>query len=362
VRRAGPANGAVLKDTRARSRLREAGGKLALLFAALVLTLSIGEVMVRVTGVAPDVVPVSAGRFRLSANPRLGFEPLPGIDYGGESMDLYAFRGRANALGYRDRDHDLAKPPGVFRIVVLGDSIGAGLYVPEREEIFPALLETLLREKGVDAEVINLSVPGYNTQQEVAALEERGLSYHPDLVLLAYCLNDRALNEGGIMAMLVDRARHPRTVPLSRAGSRWLLHSALYRYARFRLLPSARMAISSDLRRDLGALEQDTTEESLRRLGRLAAENGVRTLVAIFPELTDLGDYRYYGEHRRIAEISSESGLETVDLLETFKYCEAMADGEIGYDRYHPTPAGHRCAAEALAAVIEDRDLPGAGS
>jgi len=353
----GPPNGA----TRPRSRLRDAAGKLALLSLAIALTLLIGEVLVRVAGVAPDVARVDAGRFRLSANPKIGFEPLPGIDYDGASMDLYGYRGRGNALGYRDRDHELAKPPGVFRVVVLGDSIGAGLYVDDREETFPARLENVLREKGIQAEVVNLSVPGYNTQQEVATLEELGLRYHPDLVLLAYCLNDRALNEGGIMAMLLERAGHPGKVPLSRAGSRWLLHSALYRYARFRLLPAARLAISSELRRDLGALGQDTTEESLRRLGRMATENRFRALVAIFPELTDLGDYRYYGEHRRVEEISRESGLETFDLLETFKFCAAMADGEIGYDRYHPTPAGHRCAAEALAGYIEDRVISGAG-
>src|SRR5262245_30148176 len=28
---------------------------------------------------------------------------------------------RTNARGWKDRDHSLAKPPGVFRIVVLGD-------------------------------------------------------------------------------------------------------------------------------------------------------------------------------------------------------------------------------------------------
>lgn len=333
--------------------------RLVLLSASLACALLAGEALVRLAGVAPDVAGVSAGRFRLSSNPRIGFEPLPGVDYDGEAMDLYAFRGRGNALGYRDRDHEIRKPAGVLRIVVLGDSIGAGLYVPDREETFPYLLETMLGEKGISAEVINLSVVGYNTQQEVETLAERGLPYRPDLVLVAYCLNDKALNEGGIMQMLLEQATDARSVPRTRAGGRWLLRSALYRFVRFRVLPSARLAVSSDLRRDLGALAEDTTEESLRKLARLASDHGFRVLVAIFPELSDLSDYRYLGEHQRVAGISREEGLGVVDLLETFKFCEAMTEGEIGYDRYHPTPPGHRCAAEAIAGYIEDHSLSG---
>ena len=58
-------------------------------------------------------------------------------------------------------------------------------------EAFPAQLEQLLKQQGVAAEVLSFAVSGYNTRQEVATLAGRGLAFHPDLVLLAYCLNDR---------------------------------------------------------------------------------------------------------------------------------------------------------------------------
>src|SRR5262245_45393785 len=45
-----------------------------------------------------------------------------------------------NARGYRDREHALAKPPGVFRFAVIGDSVAAGDGV-ELDERFDRALE-----------------------------------------------------------------------------------------------------------------------------------------------------------------------------------------------------------------------------
>ena len=97
-----------------------------------------------------------------------------------------------NSLGFRDtRDYALAKPPGTFRIVVLGDSVTFGhgaLY----ETSYPYLLEQRLREWRPDVkwEVWNLGVPGYNTAQELAYLNEVGGRYAPDLVIVGFFLND----------------------------------------------------------------------------------------------------------------------------------------------------------------------------
>ena len=54
---------------------------------------------------------------------------------------------RANSLGFREREFQLQKPDGVYRIAVIGDSIswGPGVPVPER---FSNLIEHFLNEKG----------------------------------------------------------------------------------------------------------------------------------------------------------------------------------------------------------------------
>jgi acyl-CoA thioesterase-1 len=53
-------------------------------------------------------------------------------------------------------------PEPEVRVVVLGDSLAAGLGLPEAEA-FPALVEARLREEGLDVEVVNAGVSGDTT-------------------------------------------------------------------------------------------------------------------------------------------------------------------------------------------------------
>ena len=53
-----------------------------------------------------------------------------------------------------------------------------------------------------NTEVLNFGVSGYNTQQEVETLREKGLRYSPDLVVLAVCVNDALSHAGGILMFL----------------------------------------------------------------------------------------------------------------------------------------------------------------
>jgi hypothetical protein len=114
-----------------------------------------------------------------------------------------------NALGFRDtREYSLAKSPGTFRILVLGDSVTFGhgaLY----ETSYPYLLEQRLREWRPDVawEVWNLGVPGYNTAQELAYLNEVGGQYRPDLVIVGFFLNDFSGHDPDLTPGLAARLR-----------------------------------------------------------------------------------------------------------------------------------------------------------
>jgi len=107
---------------------------------------------------------------------------------------------RTNSQGLRDREHGLEPPPGVFRILVLGDSFMEAYQVP-LEDSLPRRLEQRLGDRGV--EVLNLGVGGYGTAQELLALEDPGLRYRPRLVVLAfYAANDVQNNSRAIEAGL----------------------------------------------------------------------------------------------------------------------------------------------------------------
>jgi len=92
--------------------------------------------------------------------------------------------------GLADRFFSLNKPLGIYRIAVIGDSGSFGWMVGPQNS-FPKLLEKMLNEKqGKNYEVINFSVPGYNTSQELELLQKKVIKFNPDMVILNYCDND----------------------------------------------------------------------------------------------------------------------------------------------------------------------------
>ncbi len=320
-----------------------AAARLALAVLGLLAGLALAEGLVRLTGVAPPLAVIERGRFRLAADPRIGYEPVPHLDYQGDDLAFYDYRGASNRLGYRDTEHPVAKPPGVYRILVLGDSIAAGLEVERLEDTFPRLLEGELRRSGVAAEVLNFAVSGYNTEQEVATLERRGLAFAPDLVLLAYCLNDRERVDGGILAALLADQRGGGVV--NRLAAHPLLaESALYRFLRYRESGSP----PPDHR------PADTVEASFAALAGLAAEHRFGVLVAVFPRFHRLLRYRWQDEHRWVAALSAGQGFHHLDLLDAYRGCSRASPEPLSEDTWHPNAAGHRCAARALARFILD--------
>jgi hypothetical protein len=117
----------------------------------------------------------------------LGFAHRPG------ARGWWRAEGRAyveiNQNGERDREHAWTKPPGTFRIAVLGDSYAEAFQVP-LDKTFWAVLERALGDcralEGRKVEVLNFGVSAYGTTQELLVLRQRVWDYSPDLVLLAF--------------------------------------------------------------------------------------------------------------------------------------------------------------------------------
>jgi hypothetical protein len=96
---------------------------------------------------------------------------------------------KTNSHGLRDDEVSYERQPNTRRILLLGDSFGMG-YGVERKYSLEFLLEKYLR----NTEVINLSVSGYGTDQELLAYEIEGEKYKADLVLLAFTIANDVFN------------------------------------------------------------------------------------------------------------------------------------------------------------------------
>jgi len=120
-----------------RRRKRRLAKRAAALGVGILLALVAAEVAVRVLRIPPfPLAPLDRDSYRLSDNPVLSYEYLPG--YEPDPVDSNGFHDGINQAGFRDRDYPLAKPPGTKRIVIFGDSTTAGNGVPGVNYISPS--------------------------------------------------------------------------------------------------------------------------------------------------------------------------------------------------------------------------------
>lgn len=118
----------------------------------------------------PYVEPDALIGYRYIAGARMSL-PRPG----GGRYDL-----AVNSAGIRsDREYSYDKPHGVRRIIVCGDSMAAGQFVSNSQR-FSEILERRLPH----LEVLNLSLEGSGTDQQVLLYEHVGMRYEHDLVML----------------------------------------------------------------------------------------------------------------------------------------------------------------------------------
>ena len=92
-----------------------------------------------------------------------------------------------NRISIRHGEIVTPKPEGLFRLMFLGDSVSYESLGSKPG--FVSHIRDSLSKKG-DFEVINASVPGYTTYQELMWFKRDLLQTSPDLVLLSYVLND----------------------------------------------------------------------------------------------------------------------------------------------------------------------------
>jgi hypothetical protein len=93
--------------------------------------------------------------------------------------------GLTNKFGFNDQDYPEHKSPGIFRILVVGDSFS---WAGGRDGNYTTLLERRLESHyGYHKiDVINAGYPMTHTAEQLAMLKKYGLQYNPDLVILGF--------------------------------------------------------------------------------------------------------------------------------------------------------------------------------
>jgi hypothetical protein len=348
-------------------------------------------------------------------DPLLGHAPAPSAAI---DIDWWISEGvpvthyRTNRWGFRDREFQITRRPGVARVLVVGDSFAEAAEV-EADERFSAELERRLSRPDRPVEVWNMGVGDYGTGQEYLLVRRYVDVVRPDVVVLQmFPLND-VVNNGRDFAennesqadylrpyfvldsggRLVRADRHPLRALLRR-------HSRLFAEVEFAWLSfaaeSARARGASreaDIRRrhraagELGILEHRilvdevdrddwsrawrVTTALLREIRDRVADAGATLVVVLVPcreeyvpsALERLGRdvETATGEARRVsAELPSRRICGELAAMDVS--CIAMRDmfaavwGESGprHERHgHYDPEGHRLIASSLAPAVE---------
>lgn len=138
------------------------------------------------------------------ADPDLGYSLRPNAEGWWTREGLTYVK--INSQGYRDREHAVAKPPGTFRIAILGDSFAEAFQVPQEKTFWSVMerkLEQCQRRANAKVEVMNFGISGMSTARELILLQERVWQYSPDLVVLLVTIandirdNSRSLSRYG---------------------------------------------------------------------------------------------------------------------------------------------------------------------
>jgi lysophospholipase L1-like esterase len=275
------------------------------------------------------------------------FRPHAEGQFPGNADMSRLFPYRVNAHGLRDRDRP-AKGPESTRVLAIGDSYTWGYAVAE-EEAFPQVAERLLRDRGrAEIEVSNGGVPDYNSRQERQLLEQLLPAYQPDVVVLAYVINDA--EPATAMPVPPEEAyRHAHLWCLTEFADH--LNRRVFRR---RILPSTKINVASSYLEGFeeGSMKWRDSREAIRQMRDLSKAAGASFRVLVMPDFTQNFDDRYPWRsiHEAVTSWGAELNIPTDDVMNTFRG-EDHQQLWVPWDG-HPNAEAHRRIAELLVARI----------
>ena len=289
-------------------------------------------------------------------------------------------RATANAESYRGPIVARTKPPGTFRVILLGESTTHGWGVNDDETI-DAYLREILRTApataGRTVEVVNLAYDGYDSYQLYERLKSDGIPREPDLIIVNAGINEvRSATLPGLVE------RDPRTLI-------WEAELSRLRSERARRGPTLWVRakhwsyvarLPSVLRQRSGTAGAPTPvaarpaypeavtifERHLERIDSLASAHGVPVFFStppsalLLPGAPPLGRRTYYLDtpeetqayrdllDERMRSLTERLGAKGRDVA----YIPHRMTADLFLDDCHLTPAGNRRMAETFAAAI----------
>lgn len=264
-------------------------------------------------------------------DPEILFRPQPGL---GEYYDS----GPINSLGLRGPEVD---PIAARRVLMIGDSVGFAIHVPDRD----GMARATERGLGDGWQVMNASVIGYQTWQERRYLERLDPILAPTEVVVVFCTNDTSKRT----QMLEWSAYYQRQEPILDA----VQHSGIGLITAARYIGALREAaqIRHDIEAHPPALDwQGEWSDAWSSLMMRAARGGRPAVALLVPSELQL-DRDDAETNAEAARLARDAGARVVDMLGRFR-AEPRGTLFLPNDGIHLNARGHAVVADALVTAL----------
>ena len=277
---------------------------------------------------------------------------------------------RINSHGFRDIEHTLEK--GVtLRILALGDSFTFGWGVSFEQTYLQQLEQMLQGATGKRIETINTGVPGWGLNQYYLFLKKVGVQYAPDIIVLAYFVDD-------LYSSIIQEA-----IPVNeqyRPGLQYkggiLHHSRFYNFTKsladqiryknrvtripyLHSLDARRQEWSSRQQYLISVIRQQDDDKYmtilhmyLQRINQIAKESNALLVVMFIPDLSQLHHQEVQYINRLLADNAREINIPFVDMTPIFEQSSELNTYYLWPHDGHTNANGHFAMAKALTNLI----------
>lgn len=343
------------------ARRRSNSSSLAFRVVASVVTavalLAVGEGLARrVEPLVPQWREASSAGLTMVAHPTRLWALAPGTVQNGPNVATITEN------GLRDPCPAPAATPEASRVLVLGDSSFFGHALAD-DAAPPVQLAAALNARSIPAVGLNGAVPGYSTAQSRVLLDELGWSLEPDLLVVGNLWSDNSFDAFEDESLLRTSALFAAN-PLSRSALFRVVAAAVanargdgprvVRYTRGSSWPrdQVRRVALADYAHNLDAIVREARR---RNVGVVFVAPANREL-ASGPAAKKLYAWDVYFDAQRA--VAAWHGVPLVSAAEALR-ASGLSSEDAFVDVMHPSAAGVRVIAEAVAATVAAAGWPG---
>ncbi len=261
----------------------------------------------------------------------------------------------SNKLGFQDMERTVEKSTDTIRICIVGDSITqqSNFF---GENGFVRNIETRLNaiSSKYNYEVWNCGVGGYGIVQYYAVLRNKILGFDPDLIIIAFCLNDL---ENPVIIFQNDKGdylcyRNSYGIFTIPVNTSLFIRSYAYRFI-VTLIQNI-----MDKEQSFSKSEEEVNRSAFINTAKLLDNSKVDSFAVIIPYFKSRYSDTTTQHYLRIRELLNEVKINCLDLHGRFENIDNPAWRLNEDDWIHPSEKGHKIISESIFEyLLEHVDL-----